>query len=135
MHQYKQLKLWQKSIDLVTQIYAITRDFPTGEKFGLVSQINRSAVSIPSNIAEGAGRNSDKEFMHFLAIAHGSSFELETQLIISNKLNYMSLEQLNELTGRITELQKMNFAIQSKLKPQEVNPIKETTSQREISKY
>jgi four helix bundle protein len=116
MHRYKELKLWQKSIDLVTQIYAVTRDFPSAEKFGLVSQINRSAVSIPSNIAEGAGRNSDKEFMQFLAISHASSFELETQLIISNKLNYISLLHLNELTERITEVQKMNFAIQSKLR-------------------
>ena len=116
MHQYKELKLWQKSIDMVTCIYALTRDFPQNEKFGLVSQINRSAVSIPSNIAEGAGRNSNKEFIHFLAIAHGSSFELETQLIISRNLNYLSLEHLSELTDRITELQKMNFAIQSKLK-------------------
>lgn len=116
MHQYKELKLWQKSIDMVTRIYALTRDFPQNEKFGLVSQINRSAVSIPSNIAEGAGRNSDKEFVYFLAIAHASSFELETQLIISKNLNYISLEHLGELTERITELQKMNFATQSKLK-------------------
>lgn len=116
MHQYKELKLWQKSIDLVTRIYSLTRDFPTSERFGLVSQINRSAVSIPSNIAEGAGRNSDKEFVQFLAIAHASSFELETQLIISKNLNYLSIECLNELTDRITELQKMNFAIQSKLR-------------------
>jgi four helix bundle protein len=82
MHQYKELKLWRKSIDLVTWIYALTRDFPQNEKFGLVSQINRSAVSIPSNIAGGAGRNLNKEFVHFLTIAHASSFELETQLII-----------------------------------------------------
>lgn len=116
MHQYKELKLWQKSIDLVTRIYSLTREFPTAEKFGLVSQINRSAVSIPSNIAEGAGRNSDREFVQFLAIAHASSFELETQLIISKNLSYLSIESLNDLTDRIIELQKMNFAIQSKLR-------------------
>ena len=116
MHQYKELKLWQKSIDLVTRIYALTRDFPQNEKFGLVSQINRSALSIPSNIAEGAVRNSNKEFVHFLTIGHASSFELETQLIISKNLNYISLEYLNEFTVRIIELQKMNYAIQSKLK-------------------
>jgi four helix bundle protein len=116
MHQYKELKLWQKSIDLVTRIYALTREFPASERFGLVSQINRSAVSIPSNIAEGAGRNSDKEFAQFLSIAHASSFELETQLIISKNLNYLSTEYLDDLTCRITELQKMNFAIQSKLR-------------------
>jgi len=116
MHQYKELKLWQKSIDLVTMIYSLTREFPAGEKFGLVSQINRSAVSIPSNIAEGAGRNSNKEFVQFLAIAHASSFELETQLIISNNLKYLSTECLAELSDRIIELQKMNYAIQSKLR-------------------
>ncbi|HEY1010321.1 MAG: four helix bundle protein [Daejeonella sp.] len=116
MHKYKELKLWQKSIDLVTRVYALTRNFPQLEKFGLVSQINRSAVSIPSNIAEGAGRNSDKEFVQFLAFAHASSYELETQLIISNKLEYISSEDLVDLTDQLTELQKMNFAIQLKLK-------------------
>ena len=87
MHKYKELKLWQKSIGLVTSVYLLTRSFPQFENFGLVSQINRSAVSIPSNIAEGAGRNSDKEFIHFLSIAQASSYELETQLIISKNLN------------------------------------------------
>ena len=116
MHQYKELKLWQKSIDLVTRIYALTRNFPQIEKFGLVSQINRSAVSIPSNIAEGAGRNSDKEFVQFLAIAHASSFELETQLIISKNLEYISPEELISLTNHLIELQKMNFAFQSKFR-------------------
>ena len=115
MHKYKELKIWQKSIYLVTLIYSVTRDFPASERFGLVSQINRSAVSIPSNIAEGAGRNTDKEFLKFLAIAHASSFELETQLIISMNLEYISQDKLNELTALITELQKMNFSIQSKL--------------------
>ncbi len=83
MHQYKELKIWQKSIELITMIYELTKDFPQQEKFGLVSQINRSAVSIPSNIAEGAGRNSDKEFTQFLAIAHASSFR------IRNTINYI----------------------------------------------
>ena len=116
MHQYKELKLWQKSIDLVTRIYALTCRFPQIEKFGLVLQINRSAVSIPSNIAEGAGRNSDKEFVHFLAIAHASSFELETQLIISKNLSYISHEELVVLTDPLIELQKMNYAMQLKLR-------------------
>lgn len=73
MHKYKELKLWQKSIELVTSVYLKTHAFPKDEKFGLVSQINRFAVSIPSNIAEGAGRNSDKEFIQFLSIAQASS--------------------------------------------------------------
>ncbi len=116
MHKFKDLKLWQKSIELVTNVYALTRTYPQVEKFGLISQINRSAVSIPSNIAEGAGRNSDKEFIQFLAFAHASSFELETQLILSKNLNYISLDDLNTVTVQIVELQKMNFAIQSKIK-------------------
>lgn len=116
MHKYKELKLWQKSIDLVTGVYLTTRSFPETEKFGLISQINRAAVSIPSNIAEGAGRNSDKEFIQFLSIAHASSFELETQLIISKNLNYLSVEDLDQLTTQIEELQKMNYSIQSKFK-------------------
>lgn len=116
MHKYKELKLWQKSIDLVTRIYLTTKSFPETEKFGLISQINRSAVSIPSNIAEGAGRNSDKEFLQFLSIAHASSFELETQLIISKNLNYLSVEELELLTIQIEEVQKMNYSIQSKFK-------------------
>ena len=116
MHKYKELKLWQKSIDLVTSIYLSTRSFPSVEKFGLVSQINRAAVSIPSNIAEGAGRNSDKEFVQFLSIAQASSYELETQLIISRNLNYLSAEELGQLTIQIEEVQKMNYSIQSKFK-------------------
>lgn len=115
MHQYKELKIWQKAMELVTRIYQVTNGFPNGEKFGLVSQINRCAVSIPSNIAEGAGRNSEKEFVRFLAISHASSFELETQLIISRNINYLSNDILNEFTDQITELQKMNFALQSRL--------------------
>lgn len=117
MHKYKELKLWQKSIELVTVVYSLTRNFPQVEKFGLVSQINRSAVSIPSNIAEGAGSNSDKEFVRFLAFAHGSSYELETQLIISHNLGYISIDELSRLSEQLVELQKMNFAIQLKFKP------------------
>lgn len=117
MHKYKELKLWLKSIDLVTAVYSLTRNFPQVEKFGLVSQINRSAVSIPSNIAEGAGRNSDKEFIQFLAFAHASSYELETQLIISKNLDYITFEDLSLLTDQIVELPKMNFTLQSKIKP------------------
>lgn len=123
MHKYKELKLWQKSIDLVTDIYLSTRSFPDSEKFGLISQINRAAVSIPSNIAEGAGRNSDKEFLQFLSIAQASSYELETQLIISKNLTYLSIEDLDKLTVQIEEIQKMNFSIQSKFKQKVSNTI------------
>lgn len=116
MHKYKELKVWQKSMELVTDIYKVTAKFPDGERFGLISQINRASVSIPSNIAEGAGRNSTKEFLHFLSIAHTSSYETETQLIISKNLNYLSINQLDVLTEKINEWQKMSYSFQSKLR-------------------
>lgn len=116
MHKYKELKVWQKAIELVTEIYRATSKFPVKERFGLISQINRAAVSIPSNIAEGAGRNSDKEFLYFLSIAHASSYETETQLIISYNLNYLLQEELELLTDKINEWQKMSYSFQIKLK-------------------
>ncbi|MFD2599984.1 four helix bundle protein [Sphingobacterium corticis] len=116
MHQYRELKLWQKSIEVVSELYRITKMFPTSEKFNLITQINRAAVSIPSNIAEGAGRNSDKEFLHFLAIAHGSMYEVETQLIISNNLGYLSGSELNRMLEMLAELQKISYVFQQKLK-------------------
>ncbi len=115
MHNYKELILWQKSITLVSDVYKATATFPDRERFNLISQINRAAVSIPSNIAEGAGRNSDKEFVQFLAIAHASTYEVETQLIISKNLGYLSEEDLEGLVEKLEELQKMNYIFQQKL--------------------
>ncbi len=80
MHQYKELKIWQKAMDITTEIYRITKLFPESERYGLISQMNRAAVSIVSNIAEGAGRNSNKEFVQFLAHSHASSYELDSAL-------------------------------------------------------
>ena len=88
MRDYKELDVWQRSIALVVEVYRLLRGFPDEERFGLVDQIKRSAVSIPSNIAEGAGRHGSKEFAKFLSIACGSSNELETQLVISRKLGF-----------------------------------------------
>ncbi len=118
MHNYKQLKVWEKSIDLVVAVYEATTQFPTEEKYGLTSQMRRSAVSVPSNIAEGAGRNSDMDFCRFLSIAHGSSYELETQVIVSEKLSLLSKEVSEEICTRISEIQKMNYNLQLKLNPQ-----------------
>jgi four helix bundle protein len=115
MNQFKNLLVWQKSISLVVQIYKITNTFPEKEKFSLTTQINRSAVSIPSNIAEGAGRNSKKEFNNFLGIALGSSCELETQLFISNKLSYLSDENLTNILEQIDEIQKMIYSLQKNI--------------------
>ena len=89
MNNFKQLKVWQKAVELTTEIYKQTKSFPAQEQFGIISQITRSVVSIPSNIAEGAGRTTLKDFNHFLSIALGSSFETETLLIISNNLGYV----------------------------------------------
>ena len=98
---HKNLDVWKKSISLVKNIYSVTRNFPDDEKFGIVNQIRRAAVSIPSNIAEGCGRCSDKELLRFLDIANGSLAELETQLIISEQLGYIAsndlIKQINSL--------------------------------------
>lgn len=115
MHNFKELKIWNNSMDLAMKVYKQTSSFPSEEKFNLISQIRRSAVSIPSNIAEGAGRNHNKEFNQFLGIARGSSFELETQLILSNRLNYLENEKFAELNGSVTEIQRMIAGFQSKL--------------------
>lgn len=116
MHNLKELKIWKKAIDLTTEVYKATANFPSEEKFGLTSQIRRSAVSVPSNIAEGAGRNSNKEFNHFLGIANGSSYELQTQLIISQNLDLVSEEIATLLLNELNEIQKMNYSFQQKLK-------------------
>lgn len=115
MHKYQDLKLWNKGIDLVVDVYKATAEFPKEEKYGLISQMRRCAVSIPSNIAEGAGRNSDKEFVHFLSIANGSSYELETQVIVANRLELLSDELKNDLCQQLTEIQKMNYNLQNRL--------------------
>jgi len=115
MHNLKELKIWNKAIDLTVDVYKATASFPSDERFGLISQSRRSAVSIPSNIAEGAGRNSNKEFSNFLGISNGSSYELQTQLVISNRLSLMDDNTLNNLLTQIDEIQKMNFAFQKTL--------------------
>ena len=109
MHNFKDLKVWQKSMDLAVDIYKATSSFPSDEKYGLVTQIKRCSVSIPSNIAEGSGRGSDKEFNHFLNISQGSAFELETQLIISNRVALLDDNSANDLIAKTTEIQKMVF--------------------------
>ena len=116
MHKLKELKIWNKSIDLAVDVYSATANFPTEEKYGLTSQIRRSVVSIPSNIAEGAGRNSNNEFVHFLGIANGSSYELQTQLIIANKLKLINEEVLDPMLQELNEIQKMTYSFQETLK-------------------
>ncbi|WP_347925284.1 four helix bundle protein [Pontimicrobium sp. SW4] len=118
MHKVEDLKIWRKSIELTKAVYILATDLPSDEKFGLTSQIKRSATSIPSNIAEGAGRNSQKEFKHFLSIANGSAYELQTQLILLIELNLIAKEKIQPVIDVCIEIQKMNYSFQQKLKPQ-----------------
>ena len=115
MHNFKELKVWKSGIELTKVIFQITRSFPSEERYGLTSQIIRSAISIPSNIAEGCGRISNKDFKHFLTIALGSSFELETQIIIAKEFKYVTEEELNNISAQIIEIQKMIYGLQKSL--------------------
>lgn len=117
MHNYKDLKVWQLSMDVAEAIYQLTSHFPSEEKFGLVTQLRRAAVSVVSNIAEGAGRNSDKEFSQFLSIANGSVCELETQMILAQKLKMMeNNEKLEVLFDQLDHVQKMIFNLKVKIR-------------------
>ena len=111
MHNFQNLKIWQKAMDVAEMTYRVSSEFPTEERYGLTSQIRRSAVSIPSNIAEGAGRNTDGEFRNFLGIASGSSNELVTQLILSHRLNLIAEEKITSLLEDLIEVQKMNYTL------------------------
>jgi len=115
MRKLEDIKIWHKSMELAVTIYEHTSAFPSSEKFNLISQMQRAAISIPSNIAEGAGRNSEKEFVHFLSIAHGSLYELETQIRIAEKLKYLSETLTAQLIEIIHELQKMSYSFQRSL--------------------
>jgi four helix bundle protein len=115
MHKLNELKIWYKAIDLATEVYKATAHFPKEETYGLTSQIRRSAVSVPSNIAEGAGRNTNNDFKHFLAMANGSSYELQTQVIIAQKLELMNIEVADSLLSCLDDLQKMNYRLQQSL--------------------
>ena len=105
MHNFKQLMIWQKGVDLAVKAYSVTKDFPKHEQYVLTSQITRSAVSVPSQIAEGAGRKSEREMSRYLNISLGSSFELETQLIIANRINYLDNDTFVEIQAECNELQ------------------------------
>ena len=107
MRTHKDLDVWKRGIKFVTDVYEITKSFHKEEQFGLTSQIRRSAVSIPSNIAEGAARRSKNEFRHFLYIALGSAAELETQLIISGNLGLILLPRQTELIEELNSISKM----------------------------
>ena len=116
MHNLQEIKVWNKAIELSATVYKLVADFPSDERYGLSSQIKRYVVSIASNIAEGAGRNSDQEFVHFLGIANGSAYELQTQVIIASRLSLLTNETSDTLCSQIVEIQKMIFGFKQKLK-------------------
>ena len=124
MHNFKNLKIWQLARNFVKDIYVLTKKFPDDERFGLTQQIRRAVISIPSNIAEGAGRGTDKDFSHFLDIANGSAFEVETQLILSFDLNYISQTEFDNLNDKLQLMEKMicNFNNSLKSKKTKSNP-------------
>ena len=123
MYTHKDLRVWQQSIEMVTSIYRMIKAFPKDEIFGLVSQMRRAAVSVPSNIAEGYARGTDKEKLHFLRISSGSISEIETQLILSLNLEYISQETYDKLSNQITslwmQLNALITSIKKRLSPQD----------------
>ena len=116
MHNFKELNVWKDAKDFSVYIYRLTRTFPESETYGIISQINRSAVSIPSNIAEGAGRNSNKDFSRFINIAIGSSFELETQLMIAYEIDFIEKKTFDEINEKLGLIQKRLVSFNKYLK-------------------
>jgi len=112
---YKELKVWQKGIEVAKLVYAITDKFPKSETYGLASQMQRAAVSIPSNIAEGQARQHTKEFRQFLHTSLGSAAELDTQLIIAVELGYVSTKNAQPIFDLLLEIRKMTYALVKKL--------------------
>jgi four helix bundle protein len=113
---YRDLVAWQKSMDLVTDVYQLTACFPGEERYGLTSQLRRAAVSVPSNIAEGQGRHGAAEFRHFLRQASGSLMELETQVMIAERLSYVSSEQKASILSASAELGRILNGLLNSLK-------------------
>ncbi len=116
MSHFRKILVWQKSITLVTKIYKATRTFPKEETFGLTSQIRRSSISISSNIAEGSGRESTKDFLRFLYISLGSLFEMQTQLEIAKNIIYINEEEFNLLYEDSREIERMLVSLIRKIK-------------------
>ena len=116
METHKDLRVWQQSIEMVTSIYLLTRSFPKEELFGLVSQLRRAAVSVPSNIAEGYARSTDKEKLHFLRISSGSMSEIETQLMLCLNLEYIDRDKYEELSETVTSVWKQLNSLISSIK-------------------
>jgi four helix bundle protein len=116
VNSHKDLLVWQRSIDLVEIIYKVCQRLPNSEKWGLISQMQRAAVSVPSNIAEGYGRQATGEYRHHLSIARGSLMELETQLILTQRLSFIDLEDVNKILNEINQLSSMLASLVSRLR-------------------
>lgn len=112
---YRDLIVWQKAMDLVRAIYNLTTSFPTEERFGLISQIRRAAVSVPSNIAEGQARHTSREFVQFISHAEGSLAEVDTQLTLSNQLGFCNGPQTTGIFSLIEEIRKMLMSLRGRL--------------------
>ena len=123
INSYKELIVWQKGIELVQKVYKLTADFPKSEVYGLIFQMRRSAVAIPSNVAEGYGRKSSKEYCQFYSIAYGSVLELETQVIISKKLGFGNEKDYSSILNLIEEMSKMLHTMQLKIKKLNAKPL------------
>jgi len=115
MNDFRRLNIWNESMDLAERIYSFTASFPKEETYGMTSQIRRSAISVPSNIAEGAGRNNPLEFRQFLGVASGSAAELETQLLLAKRFGYIQEEPLQECLDTIHRNMKMTHNLKEKL--------------------
>jgi S23 ribosomal protein. len=115
MHRFEELKIWQKAMNITEMCYLVSENFPKEKKFGITSQLRRSAISIPSNISEGAGRNTNGEFKQFLRIANGSSYELLTQLYLSKRLNLINEKHVRPIINEVIEVTKMNYSLQKSL--------------------
>ncbi|SDH25051.1 four helix bundle protein [Winogradskyella thalassocola] len=116
MHNFNNLKIWNESMALVSESYKITRSFPKFETYGIINQMNKCAVSIPSNISEGTSKNSNEDFAQYLEYSLGSAFEWETQLNIAFNESYISEEKFKELKDKIKHIQKMISSFKSGLK-------------------
>ncbi|WP_224490977.1 four helix bundle protein [Robertkochia flava] len=115
MHNFRKLNIWIDGMEITSSTYRLTKGFPEFERYGLVSQMNRSAVSIPSNIAEGTSKSSDKDFHRYLEHSLGSAFELETQLEIARKEGYIDESSYHSFHNRLLDLQKMIFGFKKKI--------------------
>lgn len=116
MRDFRQLKIWEKSHKLTLKIYQLTKDFPKEEIYSLTSQIRRASYSIPTNIAEGCGRGSNKEFAHFLQIAIGSFYELDYQILLAKDLRYVDNDSYLELSDEVNSLQKQIAVLLQKVR-------------------